>query len=212
MQAIATEEKENDTLTKILSVAQEEFLAMGFRGASLRALVKKAGVTTGAFYGYFKSKEELFDALVKEQADYIMGIYDGVLAEFERLPPEQQQASMDSYSSTGLQKMFDYAWEHKNAFRLILKSADGTRYENFIQDLAQKDMDSTENFYRMLESRGRKVERIDPMIEQLVITGTFSSFFTLILRDLSRSEAERGLSQLFRFYRGGWNSLMHFSD
>ena len=108
--------------------------------------------------------------------------------------------------------MFDYAWEHKNAFRLILKSADGTRYENFIQDLAQKDMDSTENFYRMLESRGRKVERIDPMIEQLVITGTFSSFFTLILRDLSRSEAERGLSQLFRFYRGGWNSLMHFSD
>ena len=49
------------------------------------------------------------------------------------------------------------------------------------------------------------------MIEQLVITGTFSSFFTLILRDIPRAEAERGLSQLFRFYRGGWNSLMHFS-
>ena len=54
------------------------------------------------------------------------------------------------------------------------------------------------------------MERIDPLIEQIVITGTFSSFFTLILQDIPKSEAERGLSQMFRFYRGGWNSLMHF--
>lgn len=206
------EEKENDTLKRILDVAQAEFLEQGFRGASLRAIVKKAGVTTGAFYGYFKSKEALFNELVQEHADYIMGVYDGILAEFEKLPPEQQAKSMDDYSSTGLTKMFDYAWEHKPAFHLILKSSAGTRYENFIQELAQKDMDSTENFYRLLESVGKKVERIDPMIEQLVITGTFSSFFTLILRDISRKEAEHGLSQLFRFYRGGWNSLMHFAD
>lgn len=212
MSAMSVEEKENDTLKKILSVAQAEFLEKGFHGASLRAIVKKAGVTTGAFYGYFQSKEALFDALVKEHADYIMGIYDAILAEFERLPPEQQQTSMDNYSSTGLQKMFDYTWEHKAAFRLILKSADGTRYENFIQELAQKDMDSTEDFYRLLESRNIPVERLDPMIELLVITGTFSSFFTLILRDIPKTEAERGLSQLFRFYRGGWNSLMHFAD
>ena len=206
------ESKENDTLERLLTMAQEEFLDKGFRGASLRAIVKKAGVTTGAFYGYFKSKEELFDALVKEHADYIMGVYDDILAEFERLPPEQQEKSMDDYSSTGLQKIFDYAWQHKPAFRLILKSADGTKYENFIQELAQKDMDSTDDFYRLLESLGKKVERIDPLIEQLVITGTFSSFFTLILRDLPKEEAERGLFQLFRFYRGGWNGLMHFAD
>lgn len=206
------EEKENDTLRKIFAVAQTEFLDKGFRGASLRAIVKKAGVTTGAFYGYFKSKEALFDELVQEHAAHIMGIYDGILAEFEKLSPEQQTKSMDNYSSTGLTKMFEYAWEHKNAFRLILKSSDGTRYENFIQELARKDMDSTEDFCRLLESQGSKVERIDPMIEELVITGTFSSFFTLILSDIPRAEAERGLAQLFRFYRGGWNSLMHFSD
>ncbi|MBQ6568470.1 MAG: helix-turn-helix transcriptional regulator, partial [Treponema sp.] len=53
------EEKENETLKRILAVAQTEFLDKGFRGASLRAIVKEAGVTTGAFYGYFKSKEAL---------------------------------------------------------------------------------------------------------------------------------------------------------
>ena len=49
---------------KILSCAKEEFLEKGFRGASLRQIVKHAGVTTGAFYGYFSSKEALFASIV----------------------------------------------------------------------------------------------------------------------------------------------------
>jgi len=203
---------ENTTLQKILKVAEDEFLDKGFRGASLRTIVKKAGVTTGAFYGYFKSKENLFDALVKEHADYILGIYDNILEEFEKMPLEQQVDSMDDYSSLGLQKMFEYVWEHKTAFRLISKAADGTKYENFMQRIAQKDIDSTEDFYNVLESQGKTVERIDPLIEQIVITGTFATFFTLILRDIPKDEAKRGLSQMFRFYRGGWNSLMHFDN
>ena len=60
---------ETATLQKIHQVAIQEFLEKGFQGASLRNIVKEAGVTTGAFYGYYKSKEELFDALVKEHAD-----------------------------------------------------------------------------------------------------------------------------------------------
>ena len=205
-------ESENKTLQKILSVAQNEFLDKGFRGASLRTIVKQAGVTTGAFYGYFKSKEELFDALVKEHAEYILGIYDNILKEFEKMPLEQQLTSMDNYSDLGLQKMFEYIWEHKMPFHLISKSAAGTKYENFLEQLSQKDIDSTEDFYNLLESQGKPVERIDPLIEQIVITGTFSSFFNLILRDIPKEEAKRGLSQMFRFYRGGWNSLMHFAE
>ena len=38
----------------------------GFKDASLRNIVKEAGLTTGAFYGYFNNKEELFNALVKD--------------------------------------------------------------------------------------------------------------------------------------------------
>ena len=43
----------NLTLNKILQAALDEFLEKGFRGASLRHIVKHAGVTRGAFYGYF---------------------------------------------------------------------------------------------------------------------------------------------------------------
>ena len=51
------EENSATTLEKIQEAALAEFLKKGFLGASLRQIVKNAGVTTGAFYGYFSSKE-----------------------------------------------------------------------------------------------------------------------------------------------------------
>ena len=47
------EEKSSATLESIRQAAMQEFLDKGFLGASLRQIVKNAGVTTGAFYGYF---------------------------------------------------------------------------------------------------------------------------------------------------------------
>ena len=47
------QENLSDTLEKIQQAALEEFSEKGFQGASLRQIVKYAGVTTGAFYGYF---------------------------------------------------------------------------------------------------------------------------------------------------------------
>ena len=67
------EEKHNATLARIRQAAMQEFLDKGFQGASLRQIVKNAGVTTGAFYGYFSSKEALFNALVEPHAAALMG-------------------------------------------------------------------------------------------------------------------------------------------
>ena len=67
--------EESTTLQNILAAGKEEFLEKGFKSASLRNIVKTAGVTTGAFYGYFSGKEALFAALVEEHATAIMNIF-----------------------------------------------------------------------------------------------------------------------------------------
>ena len=65
----------HSTLEHIHIAAKKEFLEKGFRSASLRNIVKSAGVTTGAFYGYYSSKEELFAALVDEHYKYLLTKY-----------------------------------------------------------------------------------------------------------------------------------------
>ena len=43
------------------------FLAQGFDAASMDDIARKAGVSKGTLYVYFKSKEDLFEAITEEQ-------------------------------------------------------------------------------------------------------------------------------------------------
>lgn len=80
------ESKAPDTLEKIQQTALDEFLEKGFLGASLRQIVKHAGVTTGAFYGYFSSKEALFASIVEPHAAILMSKYVNAHISFPNFP------------------------------------------------------------------------------------------------------------------------------
>ena len=60
----------SSTLERIHTAALAEFLEKGYQAASLRGIVKTAGVTTGALYGYYDSKEALFAALPVSAVTY----------------------------------------------------------------------------------------------------------------------------------------------
>ena len=52
---------------QIIDGAGRVFLAQGFDAASMGAIAREAGVSKGTLYVYFKSKEELFEAIVEDQ-------------------------------------------------------------------------------------------------------------------------------------------------
>ena len=54
------------TRTKILEVAFIEILTSGFQGVSVDQIVEKTGLTKGAFFHHFSTKQELGYALVDE--------------------------------------------------------------------------------------------------------------------------------------------------
>ena len=77
----------SETDNLILENAKAEFLERGFMGTSTIRIASLAGVTTGALYGYFASKEEIFDALV-------MNAYRSAHEEFASLPYDIQVSGM----------------------------------------------------------------------------------------------------------------------
>lgn len=58
-----------ETREHILAAAMQEFGSKGFIGGSLEAIAAQAGVTKGAIYAHFKSKEHLFTALMEIQVE-----------------------------------------------------------------------------------------------------------------------------------------------
>jgi AcrR family transcriptional regulator len=55
-----------DTRDRILHAASRGFRSHGYNGIGVNTLAKDAGVTSGAFYGYFRSKEDAFIAAVTD--------------------------------------------------------------------------------------------------------------------------------------------------
>jgi AcrR family transcriptional regulator len=54
--------------TAILDAAREVFAEMGFEAATVRDIIRRTSLSVGAFYNYFRSKEEVFDALADDGA------------------------------------------------------------------------------------------------------------------------------------------------
>lgn len=201
-------DKEQTTLDLILEAATKEFLAKGFQSASLRNIVKMAGMTTGAFYGYFKSKAELFEAIVGRHYDFILDRFKKAQTEFAELPDEQQPENLGSISGLCMFDMLHYAYKHLDAFKLILCGAEGTRFAGLIDEMAVIETEATHDYLRVLEGLGRPAPSIDEHLEHILITGMFNAFFELVIHEMPLEKAEMYLHEMRAFYTAGWMKIM----
>lgn len=201
-------ENEQTTLDLILSAAMQEFLEKGFKSASLRNIVKTAGVTTGAFYGYYNSKEALFEALVGSHYDAFMGYFCKAQQEFAGLPPEEQQNALGAVSGNCMYDMLLYAYEHLDEFRLILCHSEGTRFSKLIDEMTEIETNATHEYFKMLERLGRPVPPIDEHLEHILITGMLNTFFEMIIHDMTLDKAQHYLKEMMAFYTAGWMKIM----
>ncbi|SNS27980.1 transcriptional regulator, TetR family [Anaerovirgula multivorans] len=62
-------EKESDVKQALLNTAMELFYKKGYDATSVNAIIEKVGVSKGAFYHYFKSKEEVLEAVVEQHIE-----------------------------------------------------------------------------------------------------------------------------------------------
>lgn len=196
------------TLEKIHIAAKQEFLEKGFPLASLRNIVKTAGVTTGACYGYYKSKEELFDALVGEQAEYVLKLFDTTLGNFNKLSGEEQTQKMTDISGDAMLRMLDYIYEYRDAFKLLILCAEGTKYADFIHQLVLKETGSTFAYMETLKQMGIKVKPINKNLIHMLSSGLFTGVFETIVHDMPKEEAKEYIRQLQQFHTAGWEQLL----
>ena len=196
------------TLTLFHQAAMKEFIAKGYKSASLRNIVKTAGVTTGAFYGYYKSKEELFEALVKEPYEYFMNRFIKAQKDFAALPEVNQPENLSLTSGECMHDMLIYAYKHLDEFKLILCHSEGTRFSQLIDEMVEIELKGTDDYLKVLEKLGRPAPHIDERLKHILITGMFNTFFEMIIHEMPLKDAEYYLKEMRAFYTAGWMKIM----
>ncbi|MBO9450051.1 TetR family transcriptional regulator [Tropicibacter sp. R16_0] len=90
----------------ILDAAMAEFEAHGPDKASMRAIAKAAGVTTGAIYSMFEGKDDLYGALLAESLERLKQHVAAQVAKADG-PMERVAASVEAFYSYYADRLFE---------------------------------------------------------------------------------------------------------
>lgn len=201
-------ESSSATLEKIQQAALTEFLDKGFLSASLRQIVKNAGVTTGAFYGYFSCKEALFASIVEPHAAALMGRFMVAQTSFAGRPEAEQPEHMGEDSESCLDWMVDYICQNREPVKLLLCRAEGTGYESFVHNMVEVEVEYTLRYMEVLRRLGRRVPTLSRSLCHIIASGMFNGLFEVVIHDMPYEQALRDVKQLRAFYTAGWLELV----
>ena len=201
-------ESSSATLEKIQQAALTEFLDKGFLSASLRQIVKNAGVTTGAFYGYFSCKEALFASIVEPHAAALMGRFMEAQTSFAGRPEAEQPEHMGEDSESCLDWMVDYICQNREPVKLLLCRAEGTGYESFVHNMVEVEVEYTLRYMEVLRRLGRRVPTLSRSLCHIIASGMFNGLFEVVIHDMPYEQALRDVKQLRAFSTAGWLELV----
>lgn len=200
-------EHDLNTLQKIMAMGKKEFLDKGYKDASLRHIVKQAGVSTGAFYGYYPDKEALFEALVSPAAQGLWEYFVKVQQGFADLPAEQKIAQLYSYSEEPIRYLLSYIYEHYDAFKLIICCSDGTGYADYINSLVAIETKNTQGFITTAKKAGYQINEIKPELIHILSSAYFHGLFEVVIHDMPKQDAVEYVADITAFHRAGWDKI-----
>ncbi len=185
----------DETKKKILDFARQEFLARGYEGASLRKIAAMAQLTTGAIYGYFSGKQEMFSALVEEAVQSIYALFEESYKEFFDRELSSQMESMGVYSR------FD-------EFKLIVCRSRGTEYSCFLDRLSEFEEAGAYRFMEKIKEHGKLAYEPSDELIHILCSASVKSLFEVVEHDMSREKALEYIRKIYEFYESGWKHLL----
>ncbi|MDD4843260.1 MAG: TetR/AcrR family transcriptional regulator [Anaerotignum sp.] len=201
--------KNTNTLQRIMEEGKKEFLEKGFKDASLRNIVKQAGVTTGAFYGYFPDKKALFEALVLPAVDGLKNMFLGVQQRFDQLPEAEKKDTVMEYSKDEINHFTAYIYDHFDEFKLLISCAEGTAFSDFIHDIVEIEVEYTLRFIESTGNDAMACDRVTPELLHIISSAFFAAVFEVVIHNMSREEADKYIGSLKLFFAAGWQKILN---
>lgn len=192
----------------LLEAGKREFMDKGFQGASLRNIAASLGVTTGAIYRYYTDKEALFDALVAEPAQELVDRYRSVQQSFAQQSVEDQVHNLPEVPDEEASWMMDFLYDHFDAFKLITCFAAGTKYEHYLDTLAEIEDNAGRSLVDRMAEAGYPIRPIDDELIHIMSTALFNGMFETVRHDMPRGKALSYMNDLRDFYSAGWFHLL----
>ncbi len=145
-------EKRLQTKTKILNTALMLFAQKGFSATTIEDIAKKAKISKGLAYNYFKSKKELLQAVIGMIQPMLDEMFQAV---DDALPPSEQIRNLIKVSFDSIKNESDF-W--KFYFMMSVQPDILEQVSNFFNDFITEGMSVIEKLFRKCKVKNPKAE------------------------------------------------------
>lgn len=198
------------TKQRILEESARLFLSQGFNETSIRQIGAAAGVTSGALYKHFASKEEILEVLVNPVLEgftqYCKASYQQLVASLE--DPQKKPDVLASICTTKESSwMIAYFSQNIDLWRFVIFKSQGTKYSNFLERYIAWESDATT---RCIEAaNGCSLAELPISHDEIraFVRGYVTIFLAALEEGFPAQYRDRHLTNLAEMYRPLWQKL-----
>ena len=148
---------------KLLKAAYDIFTQEGYYNTNTKEIVKRAGISTGSFYNYYKDKGDIYCALLEEYAE---GSEAAMKELIDRLNVAEDRASCRQFLFSWLAPLLERSVENRKFFEdAVVISRENVKIGSLLSGLEEKMIGQLTGY---LKSRGTGIEEEYPVRARMI--------------------------------------------
>ncbi|MFO0678320.1 MAG: helix-turn-helix domain-containing protein [Polyangiaceae bacterium] len=169
---------------KLLRAAESEFARDGLDRAKVEAITARAGLSKGAFYLHFQSKEDAFRQLVESVVARMQTLVEqlpcdpAALAELAGMSDEDYLAYWVERDS----EIFEFVWANRGVMCLLLEGGRSSSFLHLVEEFSERTRESVKRALAAGVEAGRYRADLDVEIASAFMSGAYDRIARQITR------------------------------
>lgn len=198
----------SETKKQLIRCAKAEFTEKGFAGASLRSICKRAGVTTGALYFFFKDKDELFCEVVGALLEHL----NVMIKEHHAFELKESQPAVGDFHDTtsdyeAMRLIVHELYQNREETLLLLTGAQGSTMEH-VTDRIVDMMDEHNAILCEAMCRANGVPMVDKKVVHWMSHSQIDMFIFMVTHIDNEKEAMDFAEKGMKYLLAGWYAIV----
>lgn len=166
----------------LIAAARQEFVKAGIQKARIEDITRACGLSKGAFYLHFDSKESLFRELVKELESHVEALLlfrekanQALISQGlpTRRDPGLFVAALAEIEAREDRKLLELLWDWRDVTDVLLRGSQGTEFDGVLWTILDREAARVETECRALKDAHLMRDDVSPDVVGLMIVGTY---------------------------------------
>ncbi|APR87048.1 regulatory protein TetR [Minicystis rosea] len=187
---------------ELLRAAEAVFVEHGLAAAKVEDITAQAGVSKGAFYLHFESKEDCFRQIIEAFVAKLAACLDLSPLRGPVITAEVFADHLDEWHAHDL-GIFEFCWQNRGLMRLLLTGGGGAHFAYLVDEFAERQSSQIEHIGRILVTSGIYRSDVDPAVLPALISGAYERLVREMIKQPRRPDIDAWARQAqMLFVRG----------